>query len=210
MEIIVPHLFRMDITKICLDAIPDSNKIILIDISTTGEAKNYAENHKKHIEYIRGEGFPNQWCFSKMSNEGAKRCKEEWFMIVCSDILFNKGEIEKIEEEIKNCDENIGIIKHAGWWGLYWGVFRKKCFDELEGFDERFYPCCGEDQDFYLRLVKAGWKIKTMKADWLHIEGGHHCRIENPREQYNKFVNKWGFAPEGPEWHAIVDQGVKC
>ncbi len=208
MEIIVPHLFRMDITKMCLDAIPDSNKIILIDISTTGEAKNYAENHKKHIQYVRGPGYPNQWCFSKMANEGSKRCEGEWFMIICNDILFNKGEIEKIEEQTKNCSQDIGIIKHLGWWGLFWGAFRKKCFDELNGFDEIFYPCGGEDQDFYLRLVKKGMKIKLISIDFMHIEGGHHCRIETPSEQLKKFVNKWGFAPEGSEWHDIVDKGV--
>ena len=192
----------------CLDAIPDSYKIILIDISTTGEAKNYAMNRKKHIEYIRGSAYPNQWCFSKMLNEGARRCKGEWFMLVCNDILFNKGQIEKIEEQIKDCHNDIGIIKHSGWWGLLWGAFRKKCYDDLEGFDERFYPCCGEDQDFYLRLVKKGWKIKPIKIDFMHIEGGHHSRIENPAEQLKKFVDKWGFAPEGPEWHDIVDKGV--
>ena len=208
MEIIIPHLFRMDITKTCLDAIPDSHKIILIDISVTGEARNYAENRKKHIEYIRGPAHPNQWCFSKMANEGAKRCKGEWFMIVCNDILLNKGEIEKIVEQIKNCSQDIGMIKDSGWWGLLLGVFRKECYDELQGFDERFYPCGGEDQDFYLRLVKKGLKIKLISIDFMHIEGGHHCRIENPSEQFKKFVDKWGFAPEGQEWHKIIDKGV--
>jgi len=210
MEIVVGHLFRMDITRMCLDAIPDSNKIILIDISTTGEARNYAENRKKHIEYVRGPSYPNQWGSAKLWNEGAKLCKGEWFAIMTNDILINKGEIEKIEKVTRHCADDIGVLKQ---WdtppkGLAINIFRRKCFDDVGEFDEIFHPTGGEDQDFYLRATQKGWKIKWIPIDWFHVEGGHHCRIEVPREQYNKFVNKWGFAPEGPEWHAIVDKAT--
>ena len=210
MEIIMPHLFRMDLTKMCLDAIPDSHKIILIDISATGEAKNYCENRKKHIQYVRGPGYPKQWCFSKMANEGAKLCKEDFFMVMSNDILFNKGEIEKIEQETKNCDGKVGVLGPCRGRipTLPFNIFRKKCFDELGGFDERFYPACGEDQDFYVRLAKRGWKFKCISVNYIHVEGGHHSRIENPAEQYKKFVDKWGFPPSLSEYYEIINKAI--
>ena len=208
MEIIMPHLFRMDITKMCLDAIPDSNKIILIDISTTGEAKNYCENRKKHIQYVRGPGYPNQWSFAKMSNEGAKLCKGDFFIIMSNDILLNKGVIEKIDEEINKCDEKVGILGPCRGMIpiLPINVYRKKCFENIDGFDERFYPSCGEDQDFFVRMAKKDWKYKCILMDYLHVEGGHHCRIEDPIKQFNKFVNKWGFPPSGPRYYEIINK----
>jgi len=211
MEIIVGHLFRMDITKMCLDAIPDSNKIILIDLSVNGEAKNYAENRKKHIQYVRGPGYPNQWCASKMVNEGAKLCVGDFFMTMGNDVLFNKGEIKKIDEEIKKCNEKVGILGPCRGGRtpiMHFNVYRKKCFDDVGEFDERFHPCGGEDEDYYLRLAKKGWKYKCILIDYFHVEGGHHSRIETPGEQAKRFVDKWGFAPEGSEWHAIVGKIV--
>ena len=211
MEIIVGHMFRMDLTEKCLDAIPDSNKIILIDISPKGEAKNYSENHKKHIQYVRGPGYPNQFCTSKTWNEGTKRCKDNWFMIINNDVLINNGEIKKIEEEIKNCDEKVGIIgpcREGRIPILHIGIFRRKCFDDVGWFDERFYPCAGEDQDYYVRLAKKGWKYKCIPIEYLHMEGGHHSRVESPSKQYKTFIDKWGFPPSGPEYYEIISKGV--
>ena len=211
MEIIIGHMFRMDLTEKCLDAIPDSNKIILIDISPKGEAKNYAENHKKHIQYVRGPGYPKQWCFSQLINEGAKLCKGDFFMIMGNDVLLNEGVTEEIDEEISKCDEKVGILgpcRDGRIPLLHINIIRRKCFEDVGGFDERFYPVCGEDQDYYVRLAKKGWKFKCLPIDYLHMEGGHHSRVEVPSEQYKKFVDKWGFPPSGSKYYEIINKVI--
>ncbi len=210
MEIIVGHMFRMDLTKMCLDSIPDSHKIILIDISPSGEAKNYCENRKKHIQYVRGDAYPHQFCTSRTWNEGIKLCKGDFFMIINNDVIINKGEIEKIEEEIKNCDEKVGILGPCRGKIpiLHIGIFRRKCFDDVGWFDEIFYPCAGEDQDYYVRLAEKGWKYKCISIDYIHMEGGHHSRVEIPAEQYKTFVDKWGFPPSESEYYKIINKSI--
>ena len=44
--------------------------------------------------------------------------------------------------------------------------------------------------------------------DYQHVEGGHHCRIEDPIKQFNKFVNKWGFPPSGPGYYEIINKMI--
>ena len=131
-------------------------------------------------------------------------------MTMNNDVLFNKGEIEKIEDEVKKCDEKVGMIGPCRGTIpiMQFNAYRKKCYDDIGGFDERFYPCCGEDQDIFIRLAQGGWKYKRIKVDYQHVEGGHHCRIEIPAEQYKKFLDKWGFPPSGNKYYEIINKVI--
>jgi GT2 family glycosyltransferase len=52
-------------------------------------------------------------------------------------------------------------------------LIRRDAFDEIGGFDERFYPAWYEDVDFCQRLKATGWKIYfAPQAEFSH-EGGY-------------------------------------
>lgn len=52
-------------------------------------------------------------------------------------------------------------------------MIRRDAYEEVGGFDERFYPAWYEDVDFCRRLRKEGWEIYFVpKARFLH-EGGY-------------------------------------
>jgi hypothetical protein len=52
-------------------------------------------------------------------------------------------------------------------------MIRRDAYEQVGGFDERFYPAWYEDVDFCRRLKKEGWEIYFVpKAEFLH-EGGY-------------------------------------
>jgi hypothetical protein len=52
-------------------------------------------------------------------------------------------------------------------------MIRRDAFDQIGGFDERFYPAWYEDVDFCSRLDRAGWEIYFIPdAVFIH-EGGY-------------------------------------
>jgi len=52
-------------------------------------------------------------------------------------------------------------------------MIRRSAWDQIGGFDEKFYPVWFEDVDFCYRLRQAGWRIRyTPHAQATHI-GGH-------------------------------------
>jgi GT2 family glycosyltransferase len=55
-------------------------------------------------------------------------------------------------------------------------LIRRDAYDEVGGFDERFYPAWYEDVDFCNRLKKANWDIYFVPtAEFLH-EGGYSAK----------------------------------
>jgi GT2 family glycosyltransferase len=61
---------------------------------------------------------------------------------------------------------------HTEWVPLSAGLVRKSAFDEVGGYDERF-SFYSFDQDFALRLKKAGWKtVVRSDAGAVHVKGG--------------------------------------
>jgi hypothetical protein len=63
-------------------------------------------------------------------------------------------------------------------------MFRRSLFDELGGFDERFYPVWFEDVDFCLRATKAGYRNWYEPGSAAIHEGGHSVtRVTLPERQ---------------------------
>ncbi len=47
-------------------------------------------------------------------------------------------------------------------------IFRRKVFDQLNGFDERYVGGCYEDQDFCVRARARGWQIIINTSVYIH------------------------------------------
>jgi len=52
-------------------------------------------------------------------------------------------------------------------------AFRRKAWESVGGFDEKFYPCWFEDVDFCCCLLKAGWVIMFEPSAVFNHEGAH-------------------------------------
>ena len=77
-------------------------------------------------------------------------------------------------ERSQPCDQPAGAFM----------MFRRSLFDELGGFDERFYPVWFEDVDFCLRATKAGYRNWYEPGSEAIHEGGHSVtRVTLPQRQ---------------------------
>ena len=55
-------------------------------------------------------------------------------------------------------------------------MFSRKAFEEVEGFDEQFFPLWFEDVDFCLRVKQSGFQVVYEPAATAVHEGGHSLR----------------------------------
>lgn len=55
-------------------------------------------------------------------------------------------------------------------------MIRRDAYDEVDGFDEQFYPAWYEDVDFCRRVKAAGWEIYFAPAAQFAHEGGYTAK----------------------------------
>jgi 2-polyprenyl-3-methyl-5-hydroxy-6-metoxy-1,4-benzoquinol methylase len=81
-------------------------------------------------------------------------------------------------------------------------LVKREAYEAVGGLDERFTPGNYEDDDFCLRIRRAGYKLKICTDTFIHHEGSASFRNDpqsfNALMQANarKFSEKWGFSPE--------------
>jgi GT2 family glycosyltransferase len=200
MEIIIPHIARMDLTKTCLDSIPDANTVYLIDNSRFKEVRKYSL-HRSFVKWIRPKETPISAAASW--NLGMRHAKDEWVLIANNDIIFRLQSwkvIEKALEEIKGPS----IFLSECPWSCF--VISKKMWEELP-FDEDFAPAGGEDDDYIYRLSKAGYKWVRRNMGIYHLEGGHNTRVPNTPQMVKLFKQKHGMMIHCREYKEIVGKG---
>lgn len=83
-------------------------------------------------------------------------------------------------QKLRNRWEKHPLVHRLRWPGLFYTaacvLVRKKAFEAVEGFDERFFLYF-EDVDLCLKLRRAGWKMATVpEAKAFHIKGGSQLR----------------------------------
>ena len=199
MEIVIPHHYRFDLTKNCLDSIPDTYKVYLVDDTIVGEAKHYCE-YRKFVNWVHLKPCSLPYAI----NEGAKQVKGEWFLVSDNDVIIDERTWRVISETVTKA-EKVGVslcisqLKFV-FWLVKTDVFRRLLYDE------RFAPAGGEDEDFLLRFCQAGYKWTQFDCIIYHQEGGHHSKgsIYDEGTQTEKFISKHGFRPHSDKYDKIV------
>ncbi len=120
-------------------------------------------------------------------NKGAKQAKGEIIVFLDSDCVAEKNWLEQMVAPFENQDisgvqgvyknkqkELIARFTHLeieqryskmakqefiDFIGSYSAAYKKKVFDEMEGFDTSFPMASGEDTDLSFRINKAGYKM---------------------------------------------------
>lgn len=202
MEIVIPHHYRFDLTKNCLDSIPDTNTIYLIDDTIVGECKRYCE-YRRFVKWIRTQPIS----LPKAINIGSEYVQGEWFLVSDNDVIFDHRAWIQIDDVFKKAKQlNIALCL-SQYKFVVWLV-RKDIFHKLR-YDELFAPAGGEDEDFLLRFCQAGYKWTQFDCLIYHQEGGHHSKgsIYTECEQTEKFIKKHGYAPHSNEYDKIIRSG---
>lgn len=90
------------------------------------------------------------------------------------------GLLGEAVQKLRNRYEKSPLVHRLRWPGGFYTaacvLVRKQAFEEVGGFDERFFLYF-EDVDLCLRLRRAGWKMRTVpEAKAFHIKGGSQPR----------------------------------
>ena len=98
--------------------------------------------------------------------------------------MFGLGAGDDAENEYTKPFEILGVCGGAAF-------FRKKVFDKIGGFDERYFAYL-EDLDLNLRMLHAGFKgIYVPTAKVYHLGGGTSDGMRNPMVIRNTVRNLW-------------------
>ncbi|WP_457640689.1 glycosyltransferase [Persephonella sp.] len=125
-------------------------------------------------------------------------------------VTNNIGNEAKIDLEYSNLEEMEEkafeyISKH---WGkkleldriaAFCWIKRREIYEKIGGFDEKFFPAFFEDDDYCLRVKKAGYKIFCAEDVFIHHELGKTSGADKDitKNKYfiinkRKFEKKWG------------------
>ena len=145
-------------------------------------------------------------------NLGMKIANNDYFLISNNDMRVDTNWRNKMLEKFV---DKVGIVSCHGqhmfpstgtaFNGIFWMV--KKEVTEDIGLFDFFKPREGDDSDFCLRAVKAGWDIDTADFFYDHPErkSTHNQKDFNlaikdsPQWQFGTFQEKWGFGEK--EWY---------
>lgn len=133
-------------------------------------------SNKELVPYVAslGDNFRLIWRDEKVGvasafNLGCKDAKGEFVVLINDDlILLEQPKDEWIDRLLAPfVDETMGITGHItidGATGVQFVIsfcmmVRHKLFDAIGYFDEIFNPYFGEDIDFNIRALRAGWKF---------------------------------------------------
>jgi FkbM family methyltransferase len=204
-----------DLLKPCIESIKSNTdlsqvEIIIVANGCTDNTEQYVKTLGKPfklIKYKQALGYP------KAVNEGIKKAKGEYVVLLNNDtIILGNNWLQLLTDPFDN-DANTGItgpVKFTWDCGIkqyecmaFWLVMMKRSlFDELGMLDEIFSPGMGEDGDFCIKTINAGYKLTAVPED---VAGHFNTGIVS-----NSFpifhVGNGTFADNHDEKNAIIER----
>ncbi|MCP4493368.1 MAG: hypothetical protein GY820_39590 [Gammaproteobacteria bacterium] len=212
-EIIMTHVWHSAYTERALAALGSSRPIHLVDVSMTGEMRIYALRNP-HVHYIRPnvefkEDPPffswNPGCCSLNWNRGLAEVKSEWVINVNPDVWLSVQALDEWEKYAMTLPPEVALLESnlpGGGFNVW--MARKRVLLDLGGFDERFWPAGGEDEDMSVRIGKAGFRKEMRNIYGYHMDGGSLQRCDGYRNVAT-FTEKWGWPPHSPEYNLAIN-----
>lgn len=212
-DVIMTHIWHSSYTEKAIHALGSSRTIHLIDKSATGEMRTLALRNP-HIHYVRNdvgwkESPPffswNPGCCSLNWNLGLREAKSEWVINVNPDVWLSCNALDEWEKHAATLPPEVVLIESDLGGGAFnvW-MARRQVLIDLGGFDERFWPAGGEDEDMCVRIGLAGLTKQTRHIYGYHMDGGSLQRVDGYRN-VQTFIRKWGFAPHSPEYNLAIN-----
>jgi len=192
-SIVIPTYNRLSSLKKCLLSVlendyPDFEIIIVDDFSEDG-TREYLKNSKFQIPNSKFILNEKNLGASASRNRGIENAQGEWVAFIDDDCQAEKNWLSELVKKFEN--EKIGFVigntiyfqegyrgnfperlvdnDKARWPGSGNIAYRKKCLDEIGGFDEKNFFYANEDTELALRSVSVGWKYeRSLEAKVYH------------------------------------------
>ncbi len=222
-SIVIPVLNQLDYTRQCLDSIRTHtdmpHEIIIVDNGSTDESSAVAAAAGCRV--IRNE--ENLGC-ARAWNQGIRAARAPLILIMNNDILVSPGWLRALVAFCRErgvavtspavingpCDYDLlrvaaeyhrrfGTRWRSGWRGECFLVPRH-VFEQVGVFDERFVRGGFEDDDFDIRLRRAGLRSAITGAALIHhfaqvtqraVAGATWKQVKNPNKTL--LEAKWGW-----------------
>jgi len=152
--------------------------------------------------------------YGEAMNAGIRLSKGKYVVFANNDMTVGPDWAQKMEKVLES-DPTIGIVSCNGqnmvpstgiaFNGIFWAA-KRELIEEV-GFFPHLAPRQGDDSDFCLRAVAAGWNITY--ADFFfshperkqtHNQSTYNASIRNsPQLKFQTFQEKWGFREQ--DWY---------
>lgn len=222
--IVIPLFNQLAFTRLCLDSLKETlgerARILVIDNGSTDGTAEYLSRCTgiSVISNRENLGCAGAW------NQGVRESGTEWVVILNNDVITSprwlEGLVAFAEEEgldvvspaIREGEYNYDITGYARDFILRMGnvvrpgvadgicfMVRRRVFDSVGLFDEKFQIGQFEDADFFRRAKMAGFRLGTTGRSFIHHFGSvtqdsiRKSRPERPYVAENRayYRKKW-------------------
>jgi len=199
-SIIVPAIYRPDLTKVCIDSIAmytsGSWELILVQEGEDEELRKVMQELAcDNIKYIQNKEPKG---YSGALNTGLELATGEYVCFMNNDVVAVPGWMDKMMKCFKE-KENIGLVVPTFWGSggkqsIDWGeepefdyvdnifsiigvcfLMPRKVIDKVGKWDESFGHG-GEDFDLIKRIMDAGYDICVARKSFIYHYGGASTR----------------------------------
>lgn len=223
-SIVIPLYNQLAYTRGCLESlattIPSNTEVVVVDNASSDGTAEYL----KTIENVVIISNAVNRGFAGACNQGIQAATGEWIVVMNNDVILSSGWLEgmllaagarqldmvspAIREGALNypfgpyAAELTGRMKHVVRLGQVNGICfmaHRRVFETIGVFDENFHIGQYEDKDLFLRARKAGFRLGTVGAAFIHHFGSITQKSLGVRRQArdyalaNKayFIRKW-------------------
>lgn len=234
-SIVIPLYNQLAFTRGCLESLRQSgakdSEIILVDNASSDGTADYLATLSGVSVISNTENLG----FAGACNQGITAASHEWIVVMNNDVLLGTGwldgmlsaadrfGLDMVSPAIREGELNYDLQAYsAELTGRMRSVIRtgkvngicfmahRRVFDAIGIFDENFRIGQYEDKDLFLRAAKAGFKLGTVGAAFIHHFGSITQKAIGKRRETpgyalaNKeyFNRKWRF----PWWRRALDR----
>lgn len=186
-DIIIPHHNRHDHLKNCLDSLKNDifNIIIVSGGSFAENCNNGAKIAKtKNLFFVNDDTLPKIDILLKMLKSKAD-------IVGVSQKIPSHGIIHGIGFDAKTL-KGMNVFNESEVFlpcGFLFKI-KRKCFEELKGFDEKFVNG-GEDSDIFLRAIEKKMTIDFVFEPITHFHSQSEGRLKHSRQNQIIWEKRW-------------------
>lgn len=196
-----------DMMQDCVDSIVRHTKdyeLIAVDNGSTVDESWIKEHADRYIRFEENKGISNGW------NAGIEAATNDKVIILGDDTLVNPGWAEAMLECFKKPDcgaacpqvEGMpyrdGLTEVYNWFPGACFMLSKKIVEKVGYFDwQTYFPCNGEDADYWSRLLAYGYKLYTNPQAFVNHRMGATLHVDDLSSPFyelmRRFKEKHGF-----------------